>query len=151
MSRGSDSSAPALILRDARPTDAEAIAALICALGYKVEALEVGRRIAELGSKGQQVLVADQGEVVAVLTTSQMTVLHRPRPVGRISMVVVDEGYRGAGIGSALVAEAERRLAEAGCGLIEVTSNRRRERAHGFYEDRGYERTSYRFAKTLRD
>ena len=45
--------------------------------------------------------------------------------------------------------EAEKRLAAKGCGLVEVTSNRKRLRAHAFYERLGYERTSYRFAKTL--
>jgi ribosomal protein S18 acetylase RimI-like enzyme len=78
-----------------------------------------------------------------------MRVLHRPRPVGRISMFVVDERLRGRGIGAAMLAEAESRLAALGCGIVEVTSNMRRDRAHSFYERLGYERTSYRFAKTL--
>ena len=78
-----------------------------------------------------------------------MTVLHRPKPVGRISMMVVAEKERGNGIGAAMVAEAEKRLAVKGCGLVEVTSNIKRLRAHGFYEKLGYERTSYRFAKSL--
>jgi ribosomal protein S18 acetylase RimI-like enzyme len=64
-------------------------------------------------------------------------------------MLVVAEAARGAGIGAALVAEAETRLAARGCGLVEVTSNIKRLRAHGFYEKLGYERTSYRFAKLL--
>jgi len=98
---------------------------------------------------GQQAIVADKGGLVGVLTTSTTPVLHRPKPVGRISMLVVAEEARGAGIGAALVAEAERRLAARGCGMIEVTSNRKRLRAHAFYERLGYARTSYRFAKTL--
>jgi ribosomal protein S18 acetylase RimI-like enzyme len=78
-----------------------------------------------------------------------MRVLHRPRPVGRISMFVIDECLRGRGIGAAMLAAAESRLAALGCGLVEVTSNMKRDRAHSFYERLGYERTSYRFAKTL--
>ena len=135
---------PKLVLRDARPRDAEAIAALIVALGYDVGAADVRRRL-----KDVRALVAEKGEVVGVLTTSTTAVLHRPRPVGRISMMVVAEEARGAGIGAALVAEAEQRLKAAGCGLVEVTSNRKRLRAHAFYERLGYERTSYRFAKPL--
>ena len=140
---------PKLVLRDAKPGDAEAIAALIAALGYEASAADVRRRMAALGKAGQQILVAEKGDVVGVLTTSIMTVLHRPKPVGRISMMVVAEKMRGAGIGGALVAEAEKRLAAQGCGLVEVTSNIKRLRAHGFYEKLGYERTSYRFAKAL--
>jgi ribosomal protein S18 acetylase RimI-like enzyme len=140
---------PKLVLRDARPKDAEAIAGLIAALGYEVGAADARKRLAILVKAGQQALIAEKGGIVGVLTTSMMTVLHRPKPVGRISMLVVAEGARGGGIGGALVAEAEKRLAAKGCGLVEVTSNRQRLRAHTFYERLGYERTSYRFAKVL--
>jgi ribosomal protein S18 acetylase RimI-like enzyme len=140
---------PKLVLREARPKDAEAIAALIAALGYEVGAADARKRLAALVKAGQQALIAEKGGIVGVLTTSMMTVLHRPKPVGRISMLVVAEEARGGGIGGALVAEAEKRLAAMGCGLVEVTSNRQRLRAHAFYEKLGYERTSYRFAKVL--
>ncbi len=141
--------APRLVIRDARPADAPAIAALIVALGYDVSATEVRTRLAALRKGGQAALVADRGGLLGVLTTSVMTVLHRPHSVGRISMLVVAEAARGEGLGRALVAAAEKRLAAAGCGLIEVTSNAKRLRAHAFYEKLGYERTSYRFAKPL--
>ena len=140
---------PKLVLRDAKPKDAGAIAALIGGLGYEASAADVKRRLASLAKAGQQAVIAEKGEIVGILTTSMMNVLHRPKPVGRISMLVVAEAMRGAGIGAALVAEAESRLAKKGCGLVEVTSNIRRLRAHGFYEKLGYERTSYRFAKAL--
>jgi ribosomal protein S18 acetylase RimI-like enzyme len=136
---------PKLVLRSARPGDAGAIAALIATLGYEAGAADVRRRL-----RAVQAVVAEKEGLVGILTISMMTVLHRPRPVGRISMLVVAEAARGAGIGAALVAEAERRLAAKGCGLIEVTSNRKRLRAHSFYARLGYERTSYRFAKILK-
>lgn len=137
---------PKLVVRDARPRDATAVAALIVGLGYEVTATDIKRRLRMV-----QALVADKGGLVGVATLSMMTVLHRPRPVGRVSMLVVAEEARGGGIGKALIAEAEKRLAGAGCGLIEVTSNTKRLRAHAFYEGLGYERTSYRFAKVLED
>ncbi|TMJ17332.1 MAG: GNAT family N-acetyltransferase [Alphaproteobacteria bacterium] len=135
---------PKLVLRDAKPGDAEALAALIAALGYEVTAAEVRKRL-----RSVEALVADKGGIVGILSISVMNVLHRPKPVGRISMMVVAEAERGRGIGAALVAEAERRLGARGCGLVEVTSNQKRLRAHAFYEKLGYERTSYRFFKPL--
>jgi PhnO protein len=66
-------------------------------------------------------------------------------------MLVVAEGLRGGGIGTALVEAAAERLKAAGCGLLEVTSNIKRSRAHGFYERLGFERTSYRFARILNE
>ena len=140
---------PKLMLREARAKDAEAIAALIEALGHEVAAADVRRRLAMLARADQQTIVAEKGGIVGVLTVSMMYVLHRPKPIGRVSMLVVAEKARGGGIGTALVAEAEKRLAAKGCGLVEVTSNRKRLRAHAFYEKLGYERSSYRFAKTL--
>ena len=142
---------PKLVIRDARPKDHETLAALMVALGYEVTVADVRKRFAAFRKAGHHALVADRGGVIGVLTTGFMTVLHRPRPVGRISMMVVAEEARSHGVGAALVAEAEARLKAAGCGMIEVTSNARRLRAHGFYERLGYERTSYRFAKQLQD
>ena len=140
-----------LIIREARPRDAEAIAELVAALGYEVTAADIRRRLASLGKSEAPALVADRNGVVGCLTWHVTMVIHRPRPVGRITMMVVAEAARGGGIGAALVGEAEARLKAAGCGLIEVTSNVKRLRAHAFYERLGFERTSYRFARTLQE
>jgi ribosomal protein S18 acetylase RimI-like enzyme len=142
---------PKLSIREARPKDSEAIAPLIVALGYDVTAAEVKQRLAALKKAGDPALVAERGAIAGILTTNVMQVLHRPRPVGRITMLAVAETLRGQGIGTALVAEAEKRLAAKGCGLVEVTSNIKRLRAHAFYERLGYERTSYRFAKMVQE
>ena len=66
-------------------------------------------------------------------------------------MMVVAEAARSGGVGAALVAEAEARLKADGCGLIEITSNAKRLRAHAFYERLGYERTSIRLAKQVQE
>lgn len=142
---------PKLIVREVRPKDVDMLVALIRELGYEVTAAELRKRLALLKKAARPALVADRGGVIGLLTTSIMHVLHRPRPVGRISMLVVAEAARSHGVGAALVAEAETRLKAAGCGLVEVTSNAKRLRAHAFYERLGYERTSLRFAKQVRD
>lgn len=139
-----------VVVREATADDAAAVASLLAELGYPWTPEVVAERLAALNAVGNTALVAQRGDdVVGVLTLSVMLVLHRPRPVGRISAFVVNERCRGQGIGRTMVAAAERHLAGRGCGLVEVTSNRRREEAHAFYERLGYERTSYRFAKPL--
>ena len=123
---------------------------MIGQLGYAVTPGEVAERLAAMQAECRGVLDAElNGMVVGCLSTSVMRVLHRPAPVGRISMMVVDEALRGRGIGAALVRAAEDALAEQGCYMVEVTSNLRRTEAHRFYERLGYDRTSVRLARTL--
>ena len=140
-----------LIVRLPVADDCSAIRQLIEQLGYAATEVEVRTRLRLVEESGQHALVAERdGKVIGCLTTSTMVVLHRPAPVGRISMMVVDEQYRGQGIGAAMVREAERLLADRGCQMVEVTSNNRRSDAHRFWESNGYERTSSRFAKDVR-
>lgn len=140
---------PKLVIRDARPKDSAAIAGLVTALGYETGEADVRKRLAALKKAGEPALVAERDALLGCLTLHITPVLHRPRPVGRITLLVVAEKSRGQGIGAALVAEAEKRLTAKGAGMVEVTSNVKRLRAHAFYERLGYERTSYRFAKSL--
>ncbi|HEY7806198.1 MAG TPA: GNAT family N-acetyltransferase [Croceibacterium sp.] len=138
------------LIRAAEQRDSAALAGLIGQLEYAVTGDEVAQRLATMESEGQLVLVAQlDGRVIGCLSTSIMRVLHRPAPVGRISMMVVDEALRGRGVGAALVRGAERSLAERGCYMVEVTSHVRRTEAHRFYEKLGYERTSVRLAREL--
>jgi N-acetylglutamate synthase-like GNAT family acetyltransferase len=138
------------VIREASRGDAPAIAALLDQLGHPLDPSMIAANIDTLTAMGLAPLVATQDDsVFAVCALSIMHTLHRRAPVGRVSMMVVDEVRRSGGVGAALVAEAERRLEAAGCYMIEVTSNLSRERAHHFYEQLGYERTSVRFAKTF--
>jgi GNAT superfamily N-acetyltransferase len=138
------------VIRHARTGDAAALALLIGQLGYRANASVVAERLAAMEAEGRAVLVAEHdGAVAGCLSTSVMRVLHRPAPVGRISMMVVDEALRSRGIGAALVRAAEEVLAAQGCYMVEVTSHVRRTEAHRFYERLGYERTSVRLSQML--
>jgi ribosomal protein S18 acetylase RimI-like enzyme len=134
-------------VRPARPADAEAIAALITKLGFAGSAKDVGERLRRL--KAEPPLVAERGSVIGILTWHVTPVLHRPHPVGRITMMAVAEGERRRGVGRELVEAACARLRSKGCGLVEVTSRADLSGAHAFYRKLGFERTSYRFAKAL--
>ena len=137
-------------VRLAEPRDCASMAELIGQLGYSVSPEEVAARLEAVHDHGHPVFIAERhGEIAGCLTTSVMQVLHRPAPVGRIAMLVVDETLRGQGIGSALVRAAETALAARGCALMEVTSNFKLTDAHRFYEQLGYQQTSVRLARDL--
>jgi predicted N-acetyltransferase YhbS len=138
------------VIRTAAADDAHALERLIGQLGYEATAAEVAGRLAEMEREGRLVLVAElEGWVVGCLSTSVMRVPHRPAPVGRISMMVVDEAMRSRGIGAELVRAAERALEAQGCYMVEVTSHVRRMDAHRFYERLGYGKTSVRLVREL--
>jgi ribosomal protein S18 acetylase RimI-like enzyme len=140
---------PKLRLRDADSADAEALAALISEFS-PATAEEMGDRLPILRRAGEAPIVARLGdEVVGIVTWHITPVLHRPKPVGRITFLQVKESFRRKGIGEALVTAAVGRLEERGCGWVEVTSNVKLTRAHAFYRALGFERTSYRFGKEI--
>ena len=64
--------------------------------------------------------------------------------------VQVAQGRRSRGIGAAMVAEAERLALVGGAGMLELTSNLRREAAHRFYRRLGYAQSHAGFKKMLR-
>ena len=136
-------------MREAHAGDDVAIATLVADLKHPLTRDDVRARLPMLAAAGLPVLVADDGGVIGCATWSVMPVLHRPGPVGRISLLVVAAGWRGRGVGRRLVEAVEARCRDRGCVLVEVTSHERLAEAHGFYEAIGYRRTSVRFGKPL--
>ena len=146
-----DAATPNHAIRFARETDAPELARLMTALGHPTTATEVAERWVRSTTAGNGALVAvvRGGALGGVVTLHQMTVLHRPKPVGRITALIVDAPMRGRGVGRTLVGAAERMLSDAGCGLVEITSNVKWTEAHAFYAHLGYGQTSFRCAKVL--
>jgi GNAT superfamily N-acetyltransferase len=71
---------------------------------------------------------------------------------GRLVALVIDERYRGRGVGRSLLARVEAAARARGCLLMEVTSAAHRDAAHRFYEAAGYRdsrRGAMRFTKFL--
>jgi GNAT superfamily N-acetyltransferase len=89
---------------------------------------------------GNFMLVAElDGQVVGCLQLTLIPGLSRRGMLrAQIEGVRVASDARGRGIGEGLVKEAIRRAREAGAGLAQLTTDRVREDAHGFYERLGF-------------
>jgi len=66
-----------------------------------------------------------------------------------IESVRVASRLRGHAIGTALMKEAVRRAKEGGCGMVQLTSDNRRTRAHLFYRRMGFVQSHFGFKKEL--
>jgi GNAT superfamily N-acetyltransferase len=137
-------------IREVKPADAPRIVELIAELEHKIDEKAVRKNLTELKKLGELPLVATvDRQIVGLVGRHVMFTVHRPKPVGRIPILVVTESARGRNLGRMLVEAVEQWCREKGCGLVEVTSNDRRASAHAFYRHMGYERTSIRFFKKL--
>lgn len=97
------------------------------------------------------VYIAEDGDQ-AVGTFSLLVMdnlAHGFTPAGLVESVVVAEGRRGQGIGSAMMRFAMDRCAEAGCYKLALSSNVRREDAHRFYERLGFVQHGLSFSVAL--
>lgn len=137
-------------VRAAKPADAAAISGLVNLLQHEIDEKVLAKNLGRLKKLGELPLVATLDKrIVGLCGVHQMTAIHRPAPVGRITILVVADKARKQGIARMLVEAAEQWCRDQGCKLIEVTSNDRLAAAHAFYRHLGFERTSIRFAKEL--
>lgn len=67
----------------------------------------------------------------------------------QIEGVRVASDLRGRGIGAQLVADAETRARDAGCGLIQLTTNRSRGDARRFYDRLGFTPSHIGYKKAI--
>ena len=147
--RAKGETATMIAIRNAASGDAEAVTCLISELGFELSVELMRRNLDALTGRGLVPLLADHGQVIGCVTYNIMHVLHRPAPVGRISMLIVSADMRGRGIGRSLANAAVEKLREGGCRLCEVTSNLGLPDAHAFYERIGFRRTSIRLVKDI--
>ena len=139
-------------IRQARREDLAAIVAMIAddrlgsvreVVGPELEPAYVAAFELISADPNQLLLVADDGgRAVATLQITFIPGISRRGMLrAQIEAVRVDSSMRGEGLGRTLVewaiAEARRR----GCGLVQLTTDRSRTRAHSFYVDLGFEAT----------
>jgi GNAT superfamily N-acetyltransferase len=121
--------------------DAAAVAELSGQLGYPAAPAAIARRFEGIERQGHAAVfvVTTGGRVVGWIHATIVPVLESDLAAD-IAGLVVDETIRGQGIGGLLLDAAEAWARAAGCTAMRVRSQIVRERAHGFYERRGYSR-----------
>lgn len=123
---------PAMVaVRRAGLADAEALAPLLCALGYPVEPAAVAAR----------------SSARSRCTGARCCTCWRRSRASAPSWS--PEGRRGRGVGALLVQEAAALARAEGCAALEVTTGTHRRAAQAFYAAQGFVPNSVRFVRAL--
>ena len=148
-----DGTSAGITVRTAGVADAAAIASLCGQLGYPSTGDDIERRLAQAGrGSDAAVLVADSSTdgVIGWVHIRAVHLLTRDA-CAELGGLVVDEAWRGRGIGGRLMAAAEDWARRQGLDTLRLRSNVIRDGAHAFYRGRGFSssKTSLLFTKTL--
>ena len=126
-------------IREAKRTDARALALLAGELGYAVSAEEMSRRIGRVVLRREdKIFVGETGTVVGWIQVSLRETVESGLYAEIIGLIIA-ASHRNAGIGKKLVSKAEAWAVQRGCRKIRVRTNIVREPARGFYTRIGYE------------
>jgi GNAT superfamily N-acetyltransferase len=142
---------PDISIRPAALSDSPAIARLVGQLGYASSEAQIRDRLAVLsGRTDYAVWVAEiPGRIVGLVGVFVHYGLEFDGAYGRLLGLVVDEAFRGKGIGRRLMGQTERWLQERGVRHLTLTSGKQRKEAHAFYRRLGFEETGLRFKKDI--
>jgi GNAT superfamily N-acetyltransferase len=140
-----------LLIREVTPADAPDLARLITQLGYPTSRDGIEKRMAVLARlPGHGIFVAERnGRIVGLVGAYLDYALEIDGAYGRLMGLVVDEAFRGRGIGARLMEWIEGWLRDRGATRLTLTSGKQRIDAHRFYRNLGYEETGLRFARPL--
>jgi ribosomal protein S18 acetylase RimI-like enzyme len=138
-------------VRAVEATDFEALADLMTQLGYETRASEMQMRMEPiLANKNYATFVGiSDGKVCGMIGTFTCYTYEHNSPSARILALVVSEKMRGRGVGEALIAAAEKNLAQRNIKRVAVNARFERTRAHEFYQKLGYRKDGFRLVKEL--
>lgn len=120
-------------------------------LGYRCEIDSIQKRIDEMMLRGNyKIFVACDGDdVVGFIGCVTYLAFELDNEGMKIIALAVSKKYRGKGIGSKLIKTAEDWAKINDISVIMVNSGLQREKAHIFYENKGYCKKSYGFIKNI--
>jgi GNAT superfamily N-acetyltransferase len=129
------------MIREAEPTDRDAIQSLYQALCPDAPVKVLPERIAELKKDPHNSLFVyeiDENITGTVFLTICPSPMFGFQPFGLIEYFIVAENYRRQGIGSQLTDHVIQVCRDRKCTRIILLSNDHRKAAHAFYESKGF-------------
>jgi GNAT superfamily N-acetyltransferase len=128
-----------MIVRDVRPADLASVHRLIGQLGYPTDASEFQTRFERVAATPtHRIIVAEEGgRIVGVLHAFERPALEKPCELV-VQALVVEAERRSAGVGEALMREAEAWAAGRGLSSTALYTRIDRDRSRAFYERIGY-------------
>jgi ribosomal protein S18 acetylase RimI-like enzyme len=138
-------------IRDVKLSDASALAALMCELGYETTSEEMTTRLKSilLDPRYSTFVAEIDNQICGMIGTLTHASYEHNDPSGKIIALVVAQRLRRSGSGRALIAAAEKDFVNRNVTRVTLTTRFERDQAHQFYEAVGYSRTGFRFAKNL--
>ena len=137
-------------IRRITASDIPSATALLAELGYPTTEADLGERLKAIATNPEDAVLvaAEDGNILGLVSVHSFEMIHRPGRLGRITSLIVAASARGRGLGTNLLAAAEKHLRAYGCAKLEVTSGEQRSSAHDFYAANGYKEERVRFTKT---
>jgi GNAT superfamily N-acetyltransferase len=142
---------PTAKIRAAEASDAAALAALMCELGYATSTSDMQMRLERIGRDPQYrtFVAVEEGKVCGMIGSFALHSYENNDLGGRIMALVVEKNSRRTGIGRRLISAAEYDFAQRNIVRVAVNTRFERKEAHEFYESLGYIRNGFRFVKNL--
>lgn len=140
-------------VRPCEPGDYHRMADLAGQLGYPCTGDQIRMRVAEMQDSNQYAVYVAQlpgGQIAGWIGAYVFRTVELDGCV-ETSGLIVDQQIRSRGIGKGLLDAVEEWARCRGCSVISVRSNIKRDRAHQFYTNNGYEhvKTQKEFRKRL--
>ena len=138
-------------IRTAKIEDACRIQNLILQLGFDQSLNMIEAKLVKLLDSNNDIILIYEKDnyVVGLITLSFSTQLAFDGDIMTIGYLVIDEQFRGLGIGKALEEYAMQIAQSKKCSMIEVYSQLKRADAHRFYIRQGYQVAEKFFIKEL--
>lgn len=140
-------------IRQARQEDSAAMAQLSGQLGYPATGKVIAARLKDALRDSSSIVVVAETAAREIAGFAQFVDqrLIESDPRVEVAALVVDESFRGRGVGRLLLSHGEHWAFERGCNIVNLRSNVIRAAAHAFYEHVGYRhyKTQKAFRKDL--